>query len=283
MPGLDLPWLPTLTYTLGAVLVATVSWCDDLWSVSNRVRFLVHIGGALLVLCGVGYGPQLALPLVGVVDLGWPGMLLTFLWIAGLTNAYNFMDGIDGIAGGQAVVAAAAWIGLGALHGAPLLSLLGALVASSSLGFLGHNWPPARIFMGDVGSAFLGYTFAALAVLAQTVNPRLALAGVVVVWPFVFDTMFTLLRRLHHRENVFAAHRSHLYQRLILAGYSHRFVTLVYIGLAGLGVPLAFAWSLPVIGGEWLLCAGLGLACFGLWHGVVRAERRSLSLGGKSA
>jgi len=95
---------------------------------------------------------------------------------------------------------------------------MGLLLAATSLGFLGHNWPPARIFMGDVGSAFLGYTFAVLPVIAAQHNPRLAVAGVLLVWPFVFDAAFTFLRRLRHREVVFAAHRSHLYQRLATAG-----------------------------------------------------------------
>ena len=97
--------------------------------------------------------------------------------------------------------------------------------------------------MGDVGSAFLGYTLAVLPVIAAPVVPRLALAGVLVVWPFVFDTTFTLLRRLRRGENVFAAHRSHLYQRLVSAGYSQRAVTLLYLGLALLGGVLAVLWA----------------------------------------
>lgn len=275
---LDLPLLPVLSYTLGALVVAAVSWGDDLWSLSNRVRFLAHAGGALLVLGGVGYGRQLTLPFVDVPELGWLGAGVAFFWIVGLTNAYNFMDGIDGIAGGQAVLAGVAWMGLGVLVEAPLCSLLGALLAGSSLGFLGHNWPPARIFMGDVGSAFLGYTFAVLALLGHLVHPRLGLAGVLVVWPFVFDTALTLLRRLRRRENIFAAHRSHLYQRLVIAGCSHRYVTLLYLGLAFCGVLLALAWSLHVRGSRWFVCVGLGVLGLGLWRYVVRVEARRASV-----
>ena len=106
------------------------------------------------------------------MSLGRLGLIITFLWIVGLTNAYNFMDGIDGIAGGQAVVAGLGWAGLGYLTDQPLIGLLGLLLAASSLGFLGHNWPPARIFMGDVGSAFLGFTFAVLAVAAAQRDTR---------------------------------------------------------------------------------------------------------------
>ncbi|MGE3540328.1 MAG: glycosyltransferase family 4 protein [Candidatus Tectimicrobiota bacterium] len=273
----DFPLGPLLTYSLGAVCIATVSWCDDLWSLSNKVRFLAHAIGAVLILLCLTNALPVRLPFLGNVALQGLGGVLVFLWIAGFTNAYNFMDGIDGIAGGQAVIAGVAWVGLGWWGGAPLLSVLGALVASSSLGFLGHNWPPARIFMGDVGSAFLGYTFAVMAVFGYLAHPRLFLAGVLVVWPFVFDTAFTLLRRLRRRENIFLAHRSHLYQRLIIVGYSHRFVTAAYLGLALCGVLFAWVWSLSPNVATWTIASSLGVLCFGLWQWVIQAEVRALS------
>ena len=182
------------------------------------------------------------------------------------------------MAGAQAVVAGVACWGLGLLSGEPLVSLLSVLLAGSSLGFLGHNWPPARIFMGDVGSAFLGYSLAVLAVIGGLAHPRLPLAGLLVVWPFVFDTTFTILRRLRRGENIFAAHRSHLYQRLVNAGYSHRAVTLLYAGLALVGVLLVLAWVLELPGSDWLALGLPGLLSLGLWRLVVRAETRSLAL-----
>jgi UDP-GlcNAc:undecaprenyl-phosphate GlcNAc-1-phosphate transferase len=265
-------------YSLGAALIALVSWLDDLGSLSNRVRFATHAAGALLILLAVSFWPAVDLPFVGSVHWGWLGVPLVFFWMVGLTNAYNFMDGIDGLAGSQAVIAGVGWAGLGWLGGEPLVSLLGLLVAGSSLGFLLHNWSPARIFMGDVGSAFLGFTFAALSVLAAQQNPRLVVAGILLLWPFLFDTTFTFLRRLRRRENVFAAHRSHLYQRLVIAGYSHRAVTLLYSGLALVGVVLVLAWVLALPGADWLVLGLPGLLSFGLWRLVVRAETRSLAL-----
>jgi len=247
-------------------------------SVGGRPALATHAAGALLILLAVGFWPSVDLPFVGSVHWGWLGVPLAFFWVVGLTNAYNFMDGIDGLAGSQAVIAGDAWAGLGWLRGEPLVSLLGLLVAGSSLGFLLHNWPPARIFMGDVGSAFLGFTFAALAVVAALQNPRFAVAGILLVWPFVFDTSFTLVRRLCHRENVFAAHRSHLYQRLVIAGYSHRTVTLLYVGLALVGALLAIVWVLDLPGSDWLVLGLPVLLCFGLWRFVVRAETASLAL-----
>ncbi|MCU0494639.1 MAG: glycosyltransferase family 4 protein [Chloroflexaceae bacterium] len=245
LAGLLLPAWPLWALVgllVGAALIATVSWFDDLKSLSNRLRFGVHTLAALLLIASFGFWQHVSLPLVGTLTWGWLGLPITLLWLVGLTNAYNFMDGIDGIASSQAVVAGLGWLLLGSMANQPLVAMLGLLLAAASLGFLGHNWPPARIFMGDVGSAFLGFSFAALPVIAAQTDSRLALAGVLLVWPFVFDTALTFLRRWRNGENVFAAHRSHLYQRLVIAGASHRSVSCLYVALAAVGLPLALGW-----------------------------------------
>jgi UDP-N-acetylmuramyl pentapeptide phosphotransferase/UDP-N-acetylglucosamine-1-phosphate transferase len=242
-------------------------------SLPVRVRFLTHALGALLVIAGIGYWRVADFPLLGQVQLGWLGLPLVFVWIVGLTNSYNFMDGIDGIAGGQAVLAGLGWALFGWWGDQPQVGALGALLAASSLGFLGHNWPPARIFMGDVGSGFLGYTFAVLPVVAALSDPRFILVGALLLWPFLFDTTFTFLRRLSRGENVFAAHRSHLYQRLVIAGRSHRFVTLLYTMLALIGALLALAWLSGSAGSHAAIVLLLPLLCLALWFYVVRQER----------
>ncbi len=114
---------------------------------------------------------------------------------------------------------------------------------------------------------------AVLPVIAAQHNPRLAVAGALLVWPFVFDAAFTFLRRLRHRENVFAAHRSHLYQRLVITGYSHRTVTLLYIGLAAAGAILALLWTLDVTGSGLAVVLSIPLLCWGLCMVVWRRER----------
>ena len=233
-----------LAYSAGALLIAGVSWLDDLHSLSTRVRLAAHLVGALVACLAFGVWQEITIPHFGCFNLGLWGWPLTLVWIVGLTNAYNFMDGIDGIAGGQAVVAGLGWTVLGIISQQPFIIAVGILLAASSLGFLGHNWPPAKIFMGDVGSAFLGYTFAVLPVMAARSDARFVLIGILFVWPFIFDAAFTFLRRLIKRENVFAAHRSHLYQRLVISGLSHRTVDLLYIALALIGVVLAVAFML---------------------------------------
>ena len=264
----------SLAFTIGALAVAAVSWLDDLRSLPNHIRFLVHSLSAIVILWGVGHFSSWAIPFGGTIKLGWLGVPITFLWIVGLTNAYNFMDGIDGIAGGQAVVAGAGWAILGWLDGQPQVGMLALFITTTTAGFLIHNWPPARVFMGDVGSAFLGFTFAVLPLLMGTHNSQNPLLGVLLVWPFIFDTIFTFFCRIRKHQNVFAAHRSHLYQRLVVIKNSHRFVTLLYLVLGAIGAVLGMAWWGKIPGSEILVAVVTPLLCLGLWGFVARMENQ---------
>ncbi len=268
------PWVALGIFTFGAVLITCVSWLDDLHSLPVWVRFTTHGLAACLAMLAFGYWPAVGWPGLGVVPLGVIGILLSFLWLVGLTNAYNFMDGIDGLAGGQGVVAGLGWAILGWIGGLSLVSVMGVLVAAASLGFLGHNWPPARIFMGDVGSAFLGFYFSALTVLAAQSNPVFVLAGIALVWPFIFDAVFTFFRRLCRGEKVWVAHRSHLYQRLVISGLSHAQVSGLYTGLAMLGL----VWAVILIQGwQYLAMAGaliIALGACSLWAWTCQRERK---------
>lgn len=272
-------WGPFLAYGTGAALVAAVSGWDDVKSVSGAVRFTVHFLAAALALVGLEPLRTVSLPGMGLVSFGWLALPLALFSIVALTNFYNFMDGINGMAGSQGVVAGIGWLILGWITDVPFVAALGGLLAATCLGFLWHNWSPARIFMGDVGSAFLGYTFAVLPLLyaafaVEASERGLALLfGFIVVWPFVFDATFTLLCRLARGENIFAPHRTHLYQRLVLAGYSHSLVSLLYAALAGLGVSLAAVWASGVQESGIALAVLLPLLCLGLWAFVVYQER----------
>jgi UDP-N-acetylmuramyl pentapeptide phosphotransferase/UDP-N-acetylglucosamine-1-phosphate transferase len=255
------------------LLMAIVGWIDDLRGLSAGVRLVAYLCGAALVVLGVGTWPAVVWPGLLHVELAWTAAPLTVLLVAGLTNAYNFMDGTDGIAGGQGVIAGGGWLGAGLLLQDPLLTVAGTAIAGASLGFLLFNWPPASIFMGDVGSAFLGFTLAGLTVYVAPRAPAMATAGLLFVWPFVFDTTFTFLRRAWRGENLLAAHRSHLYQRLVLTGVAHRTTALVYgaYAAAGIGVGMTFLREtarLSVVGGG--LIGSLAVA---LWLVVLWRER----------
>jgi UDP-N-acetylmuramyl pentapeptide phosphotransferase/UDP-N-acetylglucosamine-1-phosphate transferase len=165
------------------------------------------------------------------LELGAAGAVVTFVWIVWLINAYNFMDGIDGIAGVQAVTAAAGWMAIAWFTGSGIAFWLAGGILFSTLGFLVHNWPPATIFMGDVGSAYLGFSFAVMPLLAtigDSSDVLLPVAAGLLVWFFIFDTVVTMVRRVLRRDKVWRAHREHFYQRLVRSGWPHAKVSLLY-------------------------------------------------------
>ncbi len=272
-----------LAYALGASIIAAISWLDDLHSLTPYRRFAAQFAATILVILAIGYWQQVDIPLIGMVSLAWFGAIITLFWIVGLTNAYNFMDGIDGIAAGQALVCGLGWVILAgnspALESAKVLGLL---IAASSFGFLIHNWAPASIFMGDVGSAFLGFSFALIPLLTVHGHFDYLIVGALMYWAFIFDTLLTFLRRLIRHENVLAPHRTHLYQRLVIAGYSVPVVTLIYTVSAGLGVLAARLW---LIGDDHLnavIIVVILSLCLGLWLFVNRAETQHAQLSTKS-
>jgi Fuc2NAc and GlcNAc transferase len=217
-------------YFSGATLIALISFLDDLYSIAFPWRLLVHGIAAILLILDVDTWHGITM--LGHISLGNFGYVLTFIWMVWMVNSYNFMDGIDGLAGLQAVIAGLGWLVLSYLLGMPATFMYSGVIAAASLGFLIHNWSPAKIFMGDVGSAFLGFTFAALPMMSRTNVIRfpdlLPIAAVLFVWFFLFDSVVTLLRRAFRGEKVWQAHREHLFQRLVASGLSHKQVTVFY-------------------------------------------------------
>lgn len=231
----------------GGAIVAAISWWDDQTPLPSSVRFSAHFIAALLLIVGYGPLPSISLPVLGNLPMPtWGLSILTLFWLVGLTNAYNFMDGIDGIAGLQGIITTVGWFAVGWWLQDNFLISFTAVLGASILGFLGHNWSPARIFMGDVGSAFLGFTFAALPVTALAQNnyniDKLPFFAILTIWPFLFDTSLTIITRFRNGENIFAAHRSHLYQKLALTSDKHAFVSGLYGLLALWGTCLAYLW-----------------------------------------
>lgn len=239
----QIEWERSFIYiALGAIL-AMVGWRDDLLSLSPNYRFIVQGLVAIISILEMGYFKVVRIPLLGQVDLGAIGIAITFFWIIGLINAYNFMDGIDGMAGGVAVIAGLGWMILSANVHNPFVFWVALSIAATSLGFLAHNWPPAKIFMGDVASTFLGYSFAVLPLLAASQSGDALTVGTLLMWIVIMDTFVTFLRRLVKGENVFSGHRSHLFQQLIIGGYKHGTVSALYIFLTFLAGLLSYEWS----------------------------------------
>ncbi len=270
--------LPLLGYAAAALLITAVSWWDDRHPLPSGARFLVHAAAALLLLATLG-AP--AVPGLGPGG-GLVGGVIGLVWIVGLTNAVNFMDGIDGMAGLQGAAAAAGWLIVGRLAGSDFVFWTGLVLLAALVGFLAHNWSPASIFMGDAGSAFLGFTLAAFPlILSETAGAGtpggawgLLLAAALFLWPILFDTSLTLLLRLWRRENIFRPHRGHLYQRLIIRGLSHAWVTTLYGALAIWGVGVAVGLQMKVVPSLWLSFISIIVLALGLLLYVNHVERQ---------
>jgi UDP-N-acetylmuramyl pentapeptide phosphotransferase/UDP-N-acetylglucosamine-1-phosphate transferase len=239
----EMDWRRSLIYIVSASIMAWMGWRDDVRSLPAVFRLVVQGLIAIVSIWGMGYFKVAAIPLFGDMQLGFVGILITFLWIVGLTNAYNFMDGIDGMAGGVAFSAALGWMWLAADTEKWFVFWVALAIAASSLGFLGHNWTPAKVFMGDVGSTFLGYTFAVLSLVSADRGGDALLIGTLLMWIVIMDSFVTFLGRVFKRENVFTGHRSHLFQRLVLGGYKHTTISQLYMLLTVIAGLLAYLWS----------------------------------------
>ena len=253
-------------YILGAGLVAAVSLLDDIREISPFKRIVCHGLAAGVSVWVYGGFEWLWIPFYGIVHLGFLGSVIAFLWIVWLINAYNFMDGIDGIAATQSITAGIGWGLAGFFYSFDDIGFYAGVLASSSIGFIFLNWQPARIFMGDVGSAFLGFSFAVLPLLAlkRMSDPTLASIvpwiGVFLVWFFVFDSFYTLIGRLFRGAKIWQPHREHIYQKLVIGGLSHALVTTIY-GTASLILVLVLTAAMRSSWGfeKTVLATALGL------------------------
>ena len=236
--------LPLLTAPLLALPLALVGFLDDRHNLPASWRYGVQLATALVVILA----SPLVLPSFGLLPL----LALLVIAVTAVINFTNFMDGLDGlVAGCMAVAMTAAAIQLAAPW--PIWALVGAL-----MGFLLSNWSPAKVFMGDVGSTFLGAVFAVLVLQASTWPEALAL--LLVATPLLGDACLCVPRRLMAGQHVFQAHRLHLFQRLHQAGWSHARVSSLYITATAV-LAIALLWG----GLPWLIPLAALELLIGIW------------------
>ncbi len=255
-----------------ALAIALLALADDIWDFRSLVKLAAQcVAAGVAIACGLVLD-RLALPVVGVVPLGVFGLALTLFWIVGCTNAVNFMDGSDGLVGSVVLVASMALALISASEGAWFVHAAALFLAAGFAGFLPFNLAPARIFMGDVGSQFAGFTLAVLAVAAARFDAT-QISFVIVpllLFSLLFDAAFTLVRRSLAGERLSTPHRTHLYQMAVLSGVMsrqvaaahagftvfHALLTAVFINLPAGAKPLVL---LPALAGQ-LAWAGWVLA-----------------------
>ncbi len=222
---------------LAAVAISVVAFLDDMRDWPFTVKLAAQVIAALMAVASGLYVTEYRVPYVGPLDLGWLGVVATLAWILFATNAMNFIDGLDGLAAGTALVASGflAYIAIGQEGSFVYFAAL--LLAAGLVGFLPFNFPRARIFMGDVGSQFCGFMLAVLGVAAARFGAiemsfllvPMLLSGV------LLDVAFTLVRRALAGQRLTAAHRSHVYQVAHRAGIPAPAVAMVHWGFAAFG------------------------------------------------
>mgnify|MGYP006289634671 CR=1 FL=1 len=262
----------------GAAICFAFGLVDDMRGLGAGVKFLMQ-GVSALIPVLAGYRIISVARFAGLTPGPVTGGILAFCWILLMINAFNFMDGMNGKAGTFAAVAAvfmASIVGKGTPD--PVVFFL-AILSGACTGFLIYNLTPARTFMGDSGSQFLGYILAVIPIYLQTSDPVRYPFGafVLLLFPFLYDVLFTLIRRLFRGENIFRAHRSHLYQRLLIAGWTHPgvlrlvFITYVLCGIFGMLFAGTGNTQIRIISAIAALAVMIGYHLF-----VICMEKRSI-------
>ena len=267
------PW-KLAAFAAGALVVGAIGLWDDRANLPPGPRFAGQVAAACFLVWVTGPLPKLPLPAPLDLALGPMGWVLSVVWIVAVVNFFNFLDGIDGLAGVQGVITGLAI----ALAGwSPMAQAAGAALAGACAAFLVFNWSPASIFLGDVGSNFLGYSFAALPFLAVTGERAEAVLLVgLSLWFFLADATFTLARRIARGERFYQAHREHLYQRIVdIVGSHARVAAGLGVGAAILSAAALVAWRTRSVA-VWWAAVGLAFALFALEAAI--AARRPMPL-----
>lgn len=256
-------------YLIGAVLVTVLGIIDDLSQLSSKTKLAATIVIALVPLMfGISF-------LNHDILFGIPAAqyLLSFVWIFGMMNAFNFMDGIDGLIGGSSIVYSFFLMCLAYLYGNNAVLLMSSVLMITCCGFTFFNFSPASIFLGDVGSMFLGFSFAVFSIMIVRENnvAELFWAPAAIFAPVIYDSMFTFFNRVFRKEKFTTPHKEHLYQQLVILGFSHRVVSSFYYMLAMLAGTSALLFMYYSDARRWLLAllvflvlAGFTIRVYGL-------------------
>ncbi|WP_300242954.1 glycosyltransferase family 4 protein [Pseudomonas sp.] len=240
----DVPWSYIWALWGAGALIAVIGFLDDHGHIAARWRLLAHFSASIWALAWLGGLPPVKL--LGVdFNLSWIGHFFAVFYLVWMLNLYNFMDGIDGVASVQAVSACLGACVIYWLSGDVSLIWMPLLLAVAVLGFLYWNFPPARIFMGDAGSGFLGLILGLFSLQAAWTSSRFLWVWLILLGVFIVDSTFTLARRLLRGDKVYEAHRSHAYQFASRQFGRHLPVTLAVMAIN-------VFWLLPIA-----MCVGL--------------------------
>lgn len=220
---------------LGSTILVVLGIFDDMKDLNAKFKLLIQILAAVIVMA-FGVRIEFMTNVFGgeAIYLDILSLPITLLWIVGITNAINLIDGLDGLAGGIATIAALSMAVVGWIYGQYLMASMAIILAGATMGFLRYNFHPAKVFMGDTGSLFLGFNLSVLAIMgvAKSVTFISLAAPVLVLGVPIFDTFFAILRRKMNHKPIFAADKDHLHHRLLGMGFSHRKTVLIIYAIS---------------------------------------------------
>ncbi len=258
------------------LLVFVISFIDDWIGLPASLRFAIQTAAALIIIGGVGLTLS-SIPIPGGqnIQLGWMAGPVSAIFLLWMANLYNFMDGMDGFAGGMTAIGFGFLAYFGWEAGSPVMLMIATFVAMSALGFLVHNFPPARIFMGDAGSITVGFLGGALILLGVRDGMFDFWVPIILFSPFILDATVTLIRRALRFEKLWEAHREHYYQRVVLSGWSHRRTVFAEYAIMVLCGGLAILYQNATDGKRWVILATWLMMFLSIGGMVKMLEQRS--------
>ena len=223
-------------YVLGALVIITMGFVDDLKNLKPLYKFLLQlIAGMIIYVFGISIvGIKIPFLYPHVIDFGIWAFPITLIWVLGITNAVNLIDGLDGLAAGISSIASASLLIIFAIIGAPMEALIITIaLVGATIGFLPYNFNPAKTFMGDTGSNFLGYTLATVSILGMAKGYTILaiVAPLIVCGVPVFDMLFAIIRRLAKHQKLTTPDKGHIHHRLLKHGFSQKQAVLILYGL----------------------------------------------------
>lgn len=237
---------PFIGIILGGLVIFAVGIIDDIYQLSAKVKL---VGQVLAASIAIYYGVMVHFvtnPFDGLVSLGFLSIPVTLLWIVGVTNAINLIDGLDGLAGGVSIIAAGTMGIIALLQGQPEVAFAAFLLVAAVLGFLPYNFHPAQTFMGDSGSNFLGFVLGCLAIMgtAKSATMISLFIPIVILGIPIFDTFFAIIRRINKKAPIFKPDKEHLHHRLLSLGMGHTQCVLTIYGISGVFALVAILLSM---------------------------------------
>ncbi|WP_040227752.1 glycosyltransferase family 4 protein [Bhargavaea cecembensis] len=247
---------------IGSAIIVLIGLLDDLTELSAKAKLAGQLLAAGIVVFYGGLDIDfINLPFGGQIDFGYLSIPLTLLWIVGVTNAINLIDGLDGLAAGVSTIALITLAVMASFMDNMFVVAVAAILAASCAGFLIFNFHPAKIFMGDVGSLFLGFMISVLALLGfKNVTMISLIIPIIILGVPLSDTFFAIVRRIRMKQPISAPDKSHLHHCLLRAGFSHRQSVLIIYAIAALFGLAAILFSQATIWGAFLIIGILLLA-----------------------